>query len=117
MTAPVPDMAILVEWVIYSRRDWDPDRLEGAVAAARNARWPDARIAALLVRMVFDGSASPWDLVNAAREPQGTAACVPASREAVSRYAAEARSALEARRRPGPASTRPGRTCSTGCAR
>jgi hypothetical protein len=91
-------MAILVEWVIFSRPDWDPGRLEGGVAAARNAQWPDPRIAALLIRMVFDASATPWDLINAAREPQGTAACVPASREAIARYASEAREALAARK-------------------
>lgn len=100
MTAAAPDMGILVEWVIFSRTDWDPARVEGSVAAARNAQWPEARIAAFLVRMVFDGSATPWDLVNAAQQPQGTAACVPASPEAISRYAGEARTALAARRRP-----------------
>lgn len=98
MTAPAPDMAILVEWVIFSRPDWDPARLEGGVLAARNAQWPEARIAAHLIRMVFDAAATPWDLINAAREPQGTAACVPASPEAISRYAAEAREALAARK-------------------
>jgi len=100
MTAPAPDLAILVEWAIFSRRDWEAERVEGAVLAAKGAQWPDGRIAALLVRMVFDASATPWDLINAAREPQGIAACVPASREAISRYAAEAREALAARRRP-----------------
>ena len=100
MTAPAPDMGILVEWVIFSRPEWEADRLEGAVAAARNAQWSDARLAAFLVRMAYDPVATPWDLANAAREPQGTAACVPASREAIARYAAEARSALAARGRP-----------------
>ncbi len=100
MTTPAPDITILVEWVIFSRPDWEPARLEGAVAAARTAQWPDARIALYLVRMVFDGGGSPGDLICAAREPQGTAPCVPASPEVISRYAAEARTALAARRRP-----------------
>ena len=100
MSAPAPDMAILVEWVIFSRPDWDPERLEGAVAAALNAQWPEARIAGFLVRMAFDPAATPWDLANAARQPQGTAPCVPASPEVIARYAAEARSALAARGRP-----------------
>lgn len=100
MTVPAPDMGILVEWVIFSRPEWEADRLEGAVVAARNAQWSDARLAAFLVRMAYDPAATPWDLANAARQPQGTAACVPASPEAISRYAGEARSALAARRRP-----------------
>ena len=100
MSAPAPDMAILVEWVIYSRRDWDPERLERAVSAARNAQWPDARIAAYLVRMVFDPVATPWDLSNAARQPQGSAACVPASPDVIAQHMAQMRAQLAARGRP-----------------
>jgi hypothetical protein len=100
MTASAPDLAILVEWAIFSREDWDADRVEGAVLAAKGAQWPDARIGLFLVRMVWDTAATPWDLSNAARQPQGTASTVPASPEARARYAAEARSAMAARRRP-----------------
>lgn len=103
MGIPAPDMAILVEWVIFSRPDWDAQRLEGAVIAARNAQWPEARIAGFLIRMVFDGSATPWDLVNAAQQPQGTASTVPASREVISRYASEIRAALASRPERGAA--------------
>jgi hypothetical protein len=100
MTAPPPDLAILVEWAIFSRSDWEAGRVEGAVLAAKGAQWPEARIGLFLVRMVWDTASTPWDLINAARQPQGTAACVPASPEAIARYAAEARTALAAKARP-----------------
>ena len=94
MTAAPPDIDILISWVIFSRPDWDPDLLEKAVAAARNAQWGDAKIALFLVRMLFDSASTPWDLRNAARQPQGTASTVPASPEVITQRMAEMRSAL-----------------------
>lgn len=98
MTVPAPDIDILISWAIFSRPDWDPGLVEKAVAAARNAQWGDAKIAVFLVRILFDTASTPWDLRNAASQPQGTAATVPASPEVIARYAAEVRSKL----RPGP---------------
>jgi hypothetical protein len=93
-----PDIALIIEWTLDAHRSWDPDHLYRAVSAARLATWPDVKIAGHLVRMAFDPAATPWDLSAAAREPQGTAACVPAAPEVIAQRMAEMRSALPQRR-------------------
>lgn len=99
MTTPTPpDIALIVEWALDAHPTWEADRLYGAVAAARTAQWPEAKIAANLVRMAFDPAATPWDLSNAAREPQGTAACVPATPDVIAARMAEMRAALPQQR-------------------
>lgn len=98
MTTPAPDIALIVEWTLDAHRDWVPDHLYRAVSAARLAQWPEAKIATHLVRMAFDPAATPWDLSNAAREPQGTAACIPATPDVVAAKVAEMRAALPQRR-------------------
>ncbi len=99
MTTPAPpDIALLIEWCLDAHKTWEADRLYGAVAAARTAQWPDVRIASFLVRMAFDAAATPWDLSNAARQPQGTASCVPAPPEVIAQRMAEMRAALPQQR-------------------
>lgn len=94
MTTIEGAVEVISSWALGARGDWDAGRLDGAIAAARTAHWDDLRICLQLVRMVFDPSASPRDLMESAREPVGPHNRVPASPEFAAAAMADMRASL-----------------------